>query len=568
MKRILILFGVLFLINANAQKPLLEPCAAHHVHAHKAETNNDYAKAVQKTFEHAKEIAKKRKLNKDLTTDPLLKIPVVVHVVYNTEDENLPDELIHSQIATLNEHFRHINENAANLREVFEDIVDDPQIEFYLAEEDPDGNPTDGITRTSTDVEAFGPSLDAEALAAALIACGIEDINTATFDEILCLLGELGTDFDLTALADPNALNVVKSETTGGKDSWDTDKYLNLWVCDLGGTILGFAYPPTEAPNWPDGTVPDNVEEVDGVVVHYQVFAKDNPFADVYADIAGAGVTAVHEVGHYLGLRHIWGDPGVGEDACATDDGIDDTPSAASNSQPTDPNSIPSCEELFEKDSCPDDEFPDMIENYMDYSVESCQNSFTIDQIGIMRSMLEIARSGLLSKIEVDFVANVTEVFTGDPIDFTLLENTNTFELLWDFGDGMTSTENNPNHTYTTSGTYTVSLTGSNPTGEEVALKTEYITVYDFIESGVEETNINSWEVYPNPNNGLFTITKSDNCNECLITIFDAQGKEIKRFTSDETGQINVDLTEEAKGIYFVSITNQGKTESKKILVK
>lgn len=565
MKKILVLFGLLFLINANAQTPL-EPCAAHHVHAQKAEANNDYAKAVQKTFERAKEIAKKRKLNKDLTTNPILKIPVVVHVVYNTEDENLPDELIHSQIATLNEHFRHLNENAADLREVFEDVVDDPRIEFYLAEEDPDGNPTDGITRTSTDVEAFGPSIDTEALAAALEACGIEDINTATFDQILCLLGELGDDLDLTALADPNALNIVKAEATGGKDPWDTDKYLNLWVCNLGGTILGFAYPPTEAPNWPDGTIPDNVEEVDGVVIHYQVFGKDNPFADVYADIAGAGVTPVHEVGHYLGLRHIWGDPGIGEDGCTTDDGMEDTPEAASNSQPTDPNSIPSCEELFEKDSCPNDELPDMIENYMDYSVESCQNSFTIDQIGLMRSMLEIARSGLLSKIEVDFVASATEIYPGDSVDFSLTENVNTFELLWDFGDGTNSSEINPNHTYTTTGFYNVSLTGTNPTGESVELKNDYIQVLDVI--GVEEIETNNWDVYPNPNNGLFSIQQINNCNECLITIFDAQGKEIKRVTSNETGQVRIDLTEEAKGIYFVSITDQGKTESKKILVK
>ena len=111
---------------------------------------------------------------------------------------------------------------------------------------------------------------------------------------------------------------------------------------------------------------------------------------NILAGLNDAGRTGTHEVGHYLGLRHIWGD---GD--CTMDDGIDDTPTAANNSQTQDPSNL-MCTQAHGKDSCPNDGLPDMVENYMDYYIESCQNMFTQEQVDLMRAMLEGPRADLV----------------------------------------------------------------------------------------------------------------------------------------------------------------------------
>ncbi len=338
---------------------------------------------IKKTYDYALENASQ--------TRDVYEIPVVVHVLYNNANQNLSDEIILSQIEVLNEDFRRQNPDKDLTREIFLPVAADAEIEFVLANVDPDGNPTSGITRTQTDKESF-VELDLASLLAALIECGVDITNPEVTDEQLeCIFESLG-GFDL---------DVMKSSTTGGIEPWDTERYLNIWVCNLAVNLtgedlpflLGFAYPPVGAPNWPAGTIPDDIEAKDGVVVHYQAFGRNNPFNGPLAGLSDKGRTATHEVGHYLGLRHIWGD---GD--CMMDDGLEDTPSAGTNSQ-TQTADIPSCESLHEKDSCLEDMMPDMIENYMDYSVESCQNMFSNQQVGLMRAMLEGPRSGLLDNM-------------------------------------------------------------------------------------------------------------------------------------------------------------------------
>jgi hypothetical protein len=142
---------------------------------------------------------------------------------------------------------------------------------------------------------------------------------------------------------------------------------------------------------------------VEGVVVHFAVFGSPNPGAIGDFATANKGRTAVHEVGHYLGIRKIWGD---GQGAifggvdCAADDGIADTPNSGNNSQA-------GCN--ANKNTCNDGagDLPDMWENYMDYSEESCQTIFTEGQVDIMRAMLITARSGLLQTKCVDTSTNV-----------------------------------------------------------------------------------------------------------------------------------------------------------------
>lgn len=315
-------------------------CYTHEAMLEQEEKTPGYIGRVNDIFERAKHFESQDR--EDVYT-----IPVVVHIVYNTEAENLADSVVMNQIASLNADYRRLNEDAENVRDTFNTVVGDTFIGFELASFDPAGNPTNGITRTSTDVESF-----------------------FSFE---------------TSPAEG-----VKLTSEGGIDPWDQSRYLNIWVCDMSvfGTVflLGYATPPDGLPHWPEGAT-DGL--ADGVVVQFEAFGSNNPNPLIAggSEIDVRGRTTTHEVGHYLGLRHIWGD---GD--CAEQDGVDDTPNAEDQSG--------SCD--LEKNTCVDDiadlgDLPDMVENYMDYSPETCQNSFTLGQVGIMRGVLEIERYDLVN---------------------------------------------------------------------------------------------------------------------------------------------------------------------------
>jgi hypothetical protein len=123
-------------------------------------------------------------------------VPVAVHVVHNKQSENISKAQIESQITVLNQDFAAENVDKDNVPEVWRGLVTDTNIRFALASEDPEGNSTTGITRTSTNRASFG----------------VDDS--------------------------------VKSAATGGADPWPTDRYLNIWVCTLEGGLLGYAQFP------------------------------------------------------------------------------------------------------------------------------------------------------------------------------------------------------------------------------------------------------------------------------------------------------------------------------------
>jgi len=325
----------------------IERCMSHKAIEYQESLTPGYAEHVDEQFELAKQ-HQHTKTNKS----QLYVIPVVVHVVYNTPAQNLPDSVVLRQIETLNEDFQRLNADTVNMRSDFDIVKGSPNIQFQLAQIDPQGNPATGITRTETTLETFG-------------------------------------DFGLIQ-GDFSTLEQVKQTAEGGHDPWDQSRYLNIWVCnmELFNTpfLLGFATPPSGLPNWPPGSIP-NLS--DGVVVQYQAFGSNNPnpldMGQGPLDVRGR--TCTHEVGHYLGLRHIWGDG-----ACTEQDGIDDTPNADDQSQFD-------CDDT--KNTCTDNiqniDLPDMIENYMDYSAEACQNSFTQGQVDLMRGVLENQRIDLVN---------------------------------------------------------------------------------------------------------------------------------------------------------------------------
>lgn len=253
-------------------------------------------------------------------TNNVITIPVVVHIVYRTSTENITDAQVQSQIQVLNEDFRRQNADAVNTPSLFAGVAADAEIQFCLATRDPQGNPTTGITRTQTTKTSFSVYADD-----------------------------------------------VKFSSQGGKDAWPTDQYLNIWVCRLSGGVLGYA-------QFPNG----GSANTDGVVIDFRYFGRGGSAQAPF----NKGRTATHEVGHWLNLRHIWGDAQCGNDY------VNDTPTQEG------PNyGCPT----FPKPSCGNTS--DMFMNYMDYTDDACMNLFTQAQKTRMRAVLSTTgfRAGLLT---------------------------------------------------------------------------------------------------------------------------------------------------------------------------
>ena len=180
----------------------------------------------------------------------IIRIPVVVHVIYNSADQNISDAQIRSQIEALNKDYRRQNADASNTPSFFRSVAADCEIEFGLATQDPLGNPTSGIVRRHTTFSAF------------------------------------------------NIDNRVKTTADGGDDPWNADIYLNIWVANLSSGILGYSSLPG-APN-----------EYDGVTIQYTAFGTTGTAQAPF----NKGRTATHEIGHWLNLIHLWGDEDCGSD--------------------------------------------------------------------------------------------------------------------------------------------------------------------------------------------------------------------------------------------------------------
>ncbi len=198
----------------------------------------------------------------------IARIPVVVHVVWKNEFENISDAQIQSQIDALNRDFRKRN----TVNPVFLRFAVDCEIEFCLAKRDTNGNATTGIDRKQSSFANF-------------------DIGSSYFDSVS---------------------RRVFYTTKGGADAWNPQKYLNIWVCAFSNGFLGVASSPAKALIQP---------KEDGIVVDYRAFGTIGTLQDGRQN----GRIAVHEAGHYFDLLHIWGS----DTTCIDDDLVDDTPRQA-----------------------------------------------------------------------------------------------------------------------------------------------------------------------------------------------------------------------------------------------
>lgn len=297
-------------------------------------------------------------------TGIVYQIPVVFHVLYHTDVQNLHDSVILNGLQILNKGYRKQDPAIGNLRSIFTSLAADAEVEFVLADKDPQGNATTGITRNLTAIEHFG-----------------HDNGN-------------GLDYD--------SLERIKVTAKGGLDPWPTDKYLNIWIADLRNNttdpisgLYGYAGPP-DNPLPPNGW-PSPSGFIDGVVMNFQSIGNNNPTRpEDYKIDEGKGI--IHEVGHYLGLRHIWGDNGTPCTATA-DDGIPDTPLQASSSEGNvDDEGNISCP-AADQNTCgagtPGD-LPDLWENYLDYTFDQCRSMFTHGQLNLIRYVLEHQRHSLV----------------------------------------------------------------------------------------------------------------------------------------------------------------------------
>lgn len=199
----------------------------------------------------------------------IITIPVVVHVLWNSPEQNISDLQIQSQIGILNEDFRLRNANVRDIPEEFIPLAADVEIEFCLATLTPTGDITDGITRTETSHDCIG------------------NFN---------LINESGV---------PRLFY----DYLGGQSAWDTRRYLNIWVAPTCGSFLGYGFSPGQSISPAE----------DGVVIDTRYFGN------VCNDGRNhhLGRTATHEIGHYFNLRHTWGSKG-----CDPQEGdfVEDTP--------------------------------------------------------------------------------------------------------------------------------------------------------------------------------------------------------------------------------------------------
>lgn len=255
-------------------------------------------------------------------------IPIVIHVVWNTDNENISKEQILSQLDSTNTDFKKQNTDLDQFNESIRNLAVDSNIEFYLSDHDPKGNKSEGITRTKTSIPEFNI---------------IEDSSSTPLE------------------AQP-----VKSSDLGGRNAWPSNLFLNIWVCNLG-VPGGYAQFPLFSPT------PSQLL-TDGIVIDYRSFGTTGTAEPPY----NRGRTLNHEIGHWLNLLHLWGYDNTN---CVDDDGIDDTPPqiGPNRGRPSYPDDSQRC----------GSEDPPLFMNYMDYCDDAVSVMFTSGQKARMHMALE-----------------------------------------------------------------------------------------------------------------------------------------------------------------------------------
>jgi len=297
------------------------------------EQSNDATQAGLKRTDPAYHLARltRRAPQAPLGTAVSYTLPYVVHVIHDGEavgsGSNISFAQAQSQLDVLNEDYRNINADGALVPAPFQPARADAHLHFVPATQDPNGNfmPEAGIDRVNRAAKGFAPP--------------------------------------------PYASTAYINATIKPGTYWDPTKYLNIWVMNLGGNLLGYAQFPDNTAGL-DGLNPlGGAAATDGVVVLYLAYGRVGNLAPPY----NKGRTLTHELGHWLGLRHTWGDASCGDDFCA------DVPTQQG------PNfGCPA----FPRRTCGNTASGDQFMNYLDYTDDACMFMFSADQVSRMQAVL------------------------------------------------------------------------------------------------------------------------------------------------------------------------------------
>ena len=324
-----VFFGILiFIIQASfvvqAQRVCKTEAYTQQLIAHDAAIKNYYNAAEAQIIASVKKATTAR----DTAANEIIYIPVVVHILYKSADQNLSKAQVQSQLDVLNNDYGNLNADKINTPVDFKKLAADTRIRFCLAQVDPKGKTTSGIVRRFTTTDNF------------------------------------------------SADDGMKFSAQGGDDAWDNKRYLNIWVCNMGGRTLGYS------------SIPGGPANVDGVVIGYDVFGTAGYLRSPF----NKGRTATHEIGHWLGLKHVWGDA-----ICGTDE-VDDTPVQQYYNY--------GCPVFPHVTNCSPDYKGDMFMNFMDFTDDDCMNMFTIGQKIRMRALF--AKNNLHNSFLQSFACDST----------------------------------------------------------------------------------------------------------------------------------------------------------------
>lgn len=273
-------------------------------------------------------------------TVPLITIPVVVHILYHNATEDISDAQVQSQLDVLNMDYQKRNADTAAIPSYYRSLAADCGFRFGLALLDTNGQATTGIVRRNTTVTSF--SID----------------------------------------------DGIKLTSSGGDDGWDRDRYLNIWVGNLTGGILGYS------------SIVGGPKATDGIVVLYTAFGTNGTATAPF----NRGRTATHEVGHWLNMIHTWGD-----DSCGNDEVTDTPPQEGPDYG--DPGGI-----II---SCGNEPYGNLYMDYMDFTDDIGMHLFTYGQRDRMRSLFVLGgfRYPLLSSTvpvaTTDSLASATDNAAG-----------------------------------------------------------------------------------------------------------------------------------------------------------